>query len=402
MRTADLIRFARDAATGNPLRTALLVLAMAIGVAAVVVLTALGDGARRYVVDQFSSLGTNLVIVLPGRSQTGGFNPGNAITSTPRDLTIDDAESLQRARSVRRVAPLAVGTSEISYGGKLREVMIAGTTANYIDVRTLKLAQGRFLSASDWRRGASEAVIGAKIRDELFGVEPALGKLIRIGDRRFRVVGIMASTGQGLGMNTDEIVLVPVALAQAMFNSNTLFRILVEANSREAIAPAKAHVAEILKLRHEGEEDVTVITQDAVLATFDKLLGALTLAVAGIAAISLAVAGILVMNVMLVSVAQRTAEIGLLKALGATGGTIRTAFLTEAAMLSLGGALLGYLLGQAGALVLRQLYPAFPAYPPDWAVLAGLGTALATGILFGVLPARRAARLDPVQSLAKR
>ena len=402
MRTADLIRFARDAATGNPLRTALLVLAMAIGVAAVVVLTALGDGARRYVVDQFSSLGTNLVIVLPGRSQTGGFNPGNAITSTPRDLTIDDAESLQRARSVRRVAPLAVGTSEISYGGKLREVMIAGTTANYIDVRTLKLAQGRFLSASDWRRGASEAVIGAKIRDELFGVEPALGKLIRIGDRRFRVVGIMASTGQGLGMNTDEIVLVPVALAQAMFNSNTLFRILVEANSREAIAPAKAHVAEILKLRHEGEEDVTVITQDAVLATFDKLLGALTLAVAGIAAISLAVAGILVMNVMLVSVTQRTAEIGLLKALGATGGTIRTAFLTEAAMLSLGGALLGYLLGQAGALVLRQLYPAFPAYPPDWAVLAGLGTALATGILFGVLPARRAARLDPVQSLAKR
>ena len=402
MRTADLIRFARDAATGNPLRTALLVLAMAIGVAAVVVLTALGDGARRYVVDQFSSLGTNLVIVLPGRSQTGGFNPGNAITSTPRDLTIDDAESLQRARSVRRVAPLAVGTSEISYGGKLREVMIAGTTANYIDVRTLKLAQGRFLSAGDWRRGASEAVIGAKIRDELFGVEPALGKLIRIGDRRFRVIGIMASTGQGLGMNTDEIVLVPVALAQAMFNSNTLFRILVEANSREAIAPAKAHVAEILKLRHEGEEDVTVITQDAVLATFDKLLGALTLAVAGIAAISLAVAGILVMNVMLVSVAQRTAEIGLLKALGATGGTIRTAFLTEAAMLSLGGALLGYLLGQAGALVLRQLYPAFPAYPPDWAVLAGLGTALATGILFGVLPARRAARLDPVQSLAKR
>jgi len=402
MRTADLLRFARDAATGNPLRTALLVLAMAIGVAAVVVLTALGDGARRYVVDQFSSLGTNLVIVLPGRSQTGGFNPGNAITSTPRDLTIDDAESLQRARSVRRVAPLAVGTSEISYGGKLREVMIAGTTANYIDVRTLKLAQGRFLSASDWRRGASEAVIGAKIRDELFGVEPALGKLIRIGDRRFRVIGIMASTGQGLGMNTDEIVLVPVALAQAMFNSNTLFRILVEANSREAIAPAKAHVAEILKLRHEGEEDVTVITQDAVLATFDKLLGALTLAVAGIAAISLAVAGILVMNVMLVSVAQRTAEIGLLKALGATGGTIRTAFLTEAAMLSLGGALLGYLLGQAGALVLRQLYPAFPAYPPDWAVLAGLGTALATGILFGVLPARRAARLDPVQSLAKR
>jgi putative ABC transport system permease protein len=149
---------------------------------------------------------------------------------------------------------------------------------------------------------------------------------VRIGDRRFRIVGVMASTGQGLGMNTDELVIVPVSLAQAMFNSNTLFRILVEANSREAIEPAKAQTIAIIKERHEGEEDVTVITQDAVLATFDKLLGTLTIAVAGIAAISLAVAGILVMNVMLVSVTQRTSEIGLLKALGATGGTIRTPF----------------------------------------------------------------------------
>jgi len=402
MRPPDLIRFARDAATGNPLRASLLVLAMAIGVAAVVVLTALGDGARRYVVDEFSSLGTNLVIVLPGRSQTGGFNPGNAITNTPRDLTIDDAQALLRASSVQRVVPLAVGTSEISYGGKLREVMVAGTNAQFLDVRRLKLAQGRFLSEGDWRRGASEAVIGGKVRDELFGAQSALGQLIRVGDRRFRVVGVMSSTGQGLGMNTDELVIVPVSLAQDMFNSNTLFRILVEAGGREAIERAKTQVTEIIKLRHEGEEDVTVITQDAVLATFDKLLGTLTLAVAGIAAISLAVAGILVMNVMLVSVTQRTAEIGLLKALGATGATIRAVFLTEAAMLSLTGALVGYLLGQGAAAIIRQLYPTFPAYPPDWAVIAGLATALVTGIVFGVLPARQAARLDPVQALAKR
>ncbi|MBK7355441.1 ABC transporter permease [Propionivibrio sp.] len=402
MRSPDLIRFARDAATGNPLRSSLLVLAMAIGVAAVVVLTALGDGARRYVVNEFSSLGTNLVIVLPGRSQTGGFNPGNAITSTVRDLTIDDAQALLRASAVHRVAPLAVGTSEISFGGKLREVILAGTNSQFIDVRNLKLAQGRFLPEGDWRRGASEAVIGAKIRDEIFGSESALGQLIRIGDRRFRVVGVLASTGQGLGMNTDELVIVPVSLAQAMFNSNTLFRILVEANSREAIEAAKTQVTAIIKQRHEGEEDVTIITQDAVLATFDKLLGTLTLAVAGIAAISLAVAGILVMNVMLVSVTQRTSEIGLLKALGATGATIRSAFLTEAAMLSVAGALLGYLLGQGAAALIRLLYPVFPAFPPDWAVFAGLGTALFTGILFGVLPARQAARLDPVQSLAKR
>ena len=402
MRTPDLLRFARDAALGSPLRTALLMLAMSIGVGAVIVLTALGDGARRYVVAEFSSLGTNLVIVLPGRSETGGFNPGNAITNTPRDLTIDDAQALLRASAVKRVAPLAVGTSEISYGGKLREILLAGSTSDFIHVRRLELAQGRFLAAGDWRRGAAEAVIGAKVREDLFGNQPALGQLIRVGDRRFRVVGVMASTGQGLNMNTDELVVVPVSLAQAMFNSNTLFRILVEANGREAVGLAKTQATEIIKQRHEGEEDVTVITQDAVLATFDKLLGALTLAVAGIAAISLAVAGILVMNVMLVAVTQRTGEIGLLKALGASARTIRLAFLSEAAMLSAAGALVGYGLGQIGAFVLRQLFPVFPAYPPEWAVIAGLGTAIGTGLLFGVMPARRAAQLDPVQALMKR
>ncbi len=402
MRSADLIHFARQAATGNPLRASLLVLAMAIGVAAVVVLTALGDGARRYVMNEFSSLGSNLVIVLPGRSQTGGFNPGNAITSTPRDLSIADAQSLLRAPAVRQVAPLAIGTSEISAGGRLRQVMVAGTTASYLKVRQMALSQGQFLADGDWHRGAAEAVIGARVRAELFGSAPALGQLLRIGDRRFRVVGVLASSGQGMGMNTDELVMVPVAQAQAMFNSSTLFRILVEANSREAIESVKTQVADLIKQRHDGEQDVTVITQDAILATFDRLLGTLTLGVAGIAAISLAVAGILVMNVMLVSVTQRTAEIGLLKALGATGSTIRQVFLMEASMLSLAGAGVGYLLGQLGAVVIRQLYPTFPAYPPDWAVLAGLGTALVTGVLFGVLPARRAAQLDPVQALSKR
>ena len=401
MRLADTLRFARDAATGYPVRTALSVLAMAIGVAAVVLLTALGDGARRYVVGQFSSLGTNLVIVLPGRSGTGGFNPANAITSTPRDLTIDDAASLRCLPGVRRVAPLAVGTSEIAFGGKLREAMVAGSTAEFIPIRNFELAQGKALPDDDWNRGASVVIIGAKIREEVFGAQPALGQLVRVGDRRLRVIGVLAPTGQGLGMNTDELLIVPVALAQAMFNSNTLFRVMLEANSREQIPAVKDAALTQLKQRHRGEEDITVITQDAILATFDKLLGALTMAVAGIAAISLAVAGILVMNVMLIAVTQRTGEIGLLKALGAPARTIRLAFLTEAAMLSAVGALVGYLLGQIGAFVLRLVFPVFPAYPPDWAVIAGLGTAIGTGLLFGFLPARRAALLDPVQALMK-
>jgi putative ABC transport system permease protein len=402
MKAADIARFATRAATGYPLRTALLIIAMAIGVAAVVTLTALGDGARRYVMNEFSSLGSNLVIVLPGRSETRGFNPANAITGTPRDLTIDDALSLTRLPAVSKLAPLAIGTSEISAGGKLREVMIAGSTAEFFQVRRLSIAQGRALPEEDWGRGSPFVVLGAKVREDLFGSEPAVGKLVRLGDRRFRVIGVLAPSGTGLGMNSDEIAIVPVALAQAMFNSNTLFRILVEAKNREAIEPAKAQLLKRLTERHEGEEDVTVITQDAVLATFDRLLGALTFGVAGIAAISLAVAGILVMNVMLVAVTQRTSEIGLLKALGATAGAIRNAFLAEAAMLSMAGAVVGYGLGQAGSAIIRQLYPTFPAYPPAWAVIAGLATALITGILFGVMPARRAARLDPVQALAKR
>jgi putative ABC transport system permease protein len=168
------------------------------------------------------------------------------------------------------------------------------------------------------------------------------------------------------------------------------------------VESTKAAVLKSITARHDGEEDVTVISQDAVLQTFDKILGVLTLGVAGIAAISLGVAGILVMNVMLVSVTQRTAEIGLLKALGATARAIRAAFLTEAAMLSLVGAVIGVALGESGAAMLRHLYPTFPAYPPFWAILAGVGTALATGLVFGVMPARKAAQLDPVQALSKR
>ena len=401
MRYPDVLRFARDAATGYPLRTSLSVLAMAIGVAAVVVLTALGDGARRYVVDQFSALGSNLVIVLPGRSATGGFSPANALTTTPRDLTVDDAFALTRLPLVRRVAPLVAGNSEINANGRLREVVVAGTSSTYLAIRSFRMAQGSFLPEGDWNRGAAVAVIGSKISEEIFGGHPAVGEMIRLGDRRLRVVGVLKSVGQGLGMNTDEVVFVPAGVAQSMFNTNTLFRVLIEARSRDDIEPVKVAVMAALKARHGGEEDVTVITQDAVLATFDKLLRALTAAVAGIAAISLAVAGILVMNVMLVAVTQRTGEIGLLKALGARAATIRNAFMAEAAMLSLVGALTGYGLGLFGAFVLRQMYPVFPAYPPDWAVIAALGTALSTGLLFGIMPARRAARLDPVQALMK-
>ncbi len=402
MRLADVLKFAMGALARYRMRTALMLLAMAIGVAAVVVLTALGEGARRYVTGQFASLGTHLLIVLPGRSETTGAAPAMFVGETPRDLTIDDAVALTRSHHVERVAPVIVGSAPVSWGGREREVAILGSTAELLDVRRWKVERGSFLPPGDPRRAAAVCVMGTTVRRELFGAEPALGEWIRVGERRFRVIGLLGSEGHSIGVDTADLVIVPVASAQALFNAPSLFRVLVEARGREAIPLAKNAILDILRERHQGEEDVTVVTQDAVLATFDRILRALTLTVGGIAAISLGVAGILIMNVMLVSVTQRTAEIGVLKALGARRRSIVLLFLTEAALLSLIGALLGWAAGEIGSQFIGYLYPILPVGAPWWAIVAALGVALATGLGFGALPARRAARLDPVQALSRR
>jgi len=402
MRPADLLAYAWTVLRGNRSRTLLILLAMGIGVAAVVIVSSLGEGARRYVLDQFGSLGTNLVIVLPGRAETSGGAPGFLVGKTPRSITLDDALALTRSRSIKRVAPLIVGSGDVRWNAKLREFPVLGSTAEMLEVRHMELAQGHFLPAGDPHHAQPVCVVGATVAREIFGAQPALGEWLRIGDRRFRVVGILASQGQSLGLNTDELVIVPVSSAEALFNTDALFRILVEAKSREQVPTAKEDVLDILKTRHEGERDVTVITQDAVLATFDRILGALTLAVGGIAAISLGVAGILIMNVMLISVAQRRNEIGLLKAIGATGGEVRMIFFTEAVILALGGATVGLLAGKLGQLAIGQLYPSIPFSPPWWALIAAPLTAVATSILFSVTPARRAAMLNPVQALSRR
>jgi len=402
MRLSDLLDFAWQVLRGNRARTLLILLAMGIGVAAVVAVTSLGEGARLYVVNQFGSLGTNLVIVLPGRSETAGALPGVLVGKTPRDLTLEDALALKRSPAVRRIAPLIVGAADVHVGARVREVPVLGSTAEVKEIRGMEVAQGNFLPAADPRQILPVCVIGTKVASELFGAKPALGEWLRIGDRRFRVVGIMARQGESLGFNTDEIVIVPLAAAQALFNTEALFRVLVEAKSREQIPWAKEDVEEIIRLRHEGERDVTVITQDAVLATFDRILRALTLAVGGIAAISLAVAGILIMNVMLIAVTQRRREIGLLKALGATGRQVRLMFFTEAVMLASGGAAVGVAVGQLARNFAVQLYPNIPFQAPWWALLAAPTTAIVTAVLFTVVPARRAAQMDPVQALSRR
>ena len=402
MRLSDLLNFAWRVVRGSPGRTFLILLAMGIGVAAVVAVTSLGEGARLYVVNQFGSLGTNLIIVLPGRSETAGAMPGVLVGKTPRDLVLEDALALKRSHAVRRVAPLIVGAGDGRVGALRRETPVLGSTADFIEIRRMEMAQGRFLPEGDPRQSLPVCVIGTRVAAELFPARQALGEWVRIGDRRFRIIGVLAKQGESLGFNTDEIVIVPLAAAQALFNTESLFRVLVEAKSREQIPYAKEDVEEIIRLRHEGERDVTVITQDAVLATFDRILHALTLAVGGIAAISLAVAGILIMNVMLIAVTQRRREIGLLKALGATGRQIRLAFLTEAVLLAFSGAALGLIAGQLATNVALHLYPAIPFQAPWWSLIAAPATAVITAVLFTVAPARRAARLDPVQALSRR
>jgi len=246
------------------------------------------------------------------------------------------------------------------------------------------------------------AVIGRTVQSELFGSETPLGRTIRIGDWRFRVVGVMSPKGQSIGLNMDDVVIIPVSSALRLFNQRSLFRILIEVGAHAEIDTARREVMDILKERHDNEEDVTVLTQDSVLSAFNRILGALTLALAGIAAISLSVAGIGIMNVMLVSVSERTPEVGLLKALGAPPREILKVFLVEAVLLSAAGGVLGLLIGYAGSGVLGQAFPALPARPPAWAVFAALAVSLLSGAVFGVLPARRAARLDPVIALAGR
>jgi putative ABC transport system permease protein len=396
----DLVGFAMRALRGHRLRTGLSLLGVAIGVAAVVTLTALGEGARRYVRGQFAAVGSNMVIVLPGKSQTTGALPG--FGGVAHDLTLDDALAVARGvREVDKLAPMVVGTETVAFGERRRQVALFGSSHEALEVRRLAMAQGRFLPQIPWDRGAPVAVLGSRLAQELFPAADPVGQVVRVGDWRTRVIGVLEPRGQQLGIDMDDVVIVPVATAMKMLNRSGLFRLVMQVRSYADLGRTKEGVLRILTERH-GEEDVTVITQDAVVTAFDSILGALTMALGGIAAVSLAVAGVGIMNVMLVSVSERTREIGLLKALGAGRGQILAAFLAEAVLISSTGGLLGLALGWAAVLGLVAVYPALPASPPTWAVAAAFALAVAVGAVFGVLPARRATRLDPVTALAGR
>jgi putative ABC transport system permease protein len=398
VRFVDLLAFAAGALRGHRLRTVLSVAGVAVGIAAVVALTALGEGARRYVIEQFAAMGSNLLIVLPGKVETTGAAPFGGVT---HDLTIDDYRAIARLPRVRRSAPMVVATDTVHFRDRGRAVPVIGTTADFATVRRLEMASGEFLPPGDPDQGGNEIVLGVTVAHELFPGESPLGRLVRVGQWRFRVVGVLAPRGRSLSFNLDDLVFIPVRTAMRVFNRTSLFRILVDVRVHDEMEQAKRDIEALMKERHRAD-DVTVITQNALLSAFSSILTALTLALVGIASVSLAVAGVGIMNVMLVSVTERQAEIGLLKALGAQDRQVLAAFLTEAVLLSTGGGLAGLALGDGAIRAFVRVYPSFPASPPLWAVAAALALSLLVGVGFGVWPARRATRLDPVAALAKR
>jgi putative ABC transport system permease protein len=372
---------------------------VAIGVASVILLTSLGEGARRYIAGEFASLGSNLLIIIPGKTETAGLAP--LVSTAPHDLTRQDAEALaQEVRTIRRVAPVVVGTASANSGERSREVTVVGTTREILQIRHLKMASGRFLPSE--QPDAPVCVLGAKVQRELFPDQNPLGQTVRIGEWRFRVIGVIAPRGTSIGLDLDEVVEIPVETALRLFNRHSLFRILAEVDSHDQIDQARHSAITVLTQRHAGEEDVTVLTQDSVLGSFDLIFKALTAALVGIAAISLGVAGIGIMNVMLVSVSERTREIGLFKAVGVTHRQVIAVFLVEAAIISTAGGALGLLAGVGAGRLLKGFYPDFPFHAPGWAVGAALAVSCLVGLLFGFLPARKAARLDPVQALMMR
>jgi putative ABC transport system permease protein len=400
VRPLDTAGFSAGALAGHRLRSLLSLGGVAIGIAAVVLLTALGEGARRYVLEQFAAIGSDVVAVLPGKVETKGAIPG--LGGTTHDLTLEDVAALRReVAGALYVEPVVVGTETVAHGERRRKVMVAGVTADFPRVRRLHLERGRFLPRLELDRGAPVTVLGATVAAELFPETDPLGAVVRIGELRCRVLGVLAARGHQLGMNLDEVVLIPVATGMRQFNRTSLFRVLLTARPGVALDDLRDRAHAVLIERHR-EDDVTLLTEDAVVSSLSDILTVLTLALAAIAAISLGVAGIGIMNVMLVSVSERTPEIGLLKAMGASRREILVCFLAEAAMLSTAGGVTGLAVGWLGVRILVGLFPALPATPPVWAVVAALTLSVLVGSVFGYLPARRATRLDPVTALAGR
>ncbi len=405
MNIGQSILEALNSVASNKLRTGLTVLGIVIGVAAVIAMLGVGQGAQDTITGTISGIGTNLLFVFSGNLEEEVRNP--------RPLTMGDAEALKDAflaPAVANVAPILQGNAEVSYGRKTTRLTVDGITPDYLVVRNYTLLEGSFITGENLLGQASVALLGATTADTLFGRRTGLvGETVRINGQPFRVLGVLNSKGGGAFGSSDKFVMIPLSTSQARITHrprDQVDMIMVQAASPEEVGAATDQVTQILRTRHRialGTDDFTVFSQQDFVSTARTITGVLTIFLGGIAAISLLVGGIGIMNIMLVSVTERTREIGLRKALGARRRDIMAQFLVESALLSLVGGLLGILLGwliayAVGRIAVANNTPFTPSVSLSAILLATLFST-AVGLFFGLYPASRAANLEPVEAL---
>lgn len=395
MRLDDTLRLVTHSIIGNRMRSLLTALGIAIGIAAVALLTSIGEGVRFYVMDNFSQFGTRIIAVHPGKALTHGM--GGLLSST-RPLSLADADSLYSLPHIEAIAPIVQGAGTIEYGDRSRKSDIIGGGHQTAQAWSFELAVGRFLPEDQSGQSRPYAVLGHKMKQELFGNENPLGKLIRVGGQRFRVIGVMEKKGQMLGFDLDDIVYIPIDKALQMFNREGVMEIDIVFSAAITSEKMSERVRKHLIARHGGE-DFTLTTQDQMLSSLDNILSVLTLAIGALGSISLFVGGVGILTIMTTTVLERTNEIGLLRAMGATQKQIQILFLSEATILAFLGGLLGLGLMALIFAIIKVALPELPIVPnPFYLVVALLLSAL-IGLVAGVIPAHRAAKLDPIDAL---
>ena len=396
MTPGDSLRFAYGSVRSHRLRSGLTILGIAVGIGAVVLLTAVGEGVRQFVLAEFTQFGTNIVAITPGKTST--FGVSGATISSVRHLTVEDAAAMRRLHEVEAVVPVIQGNARVEFRQRNRRTTIIGVGADMPQVWTMRVAVGQFLPDDPFTSARAFAVLGSRMRDELFGTANPLGQRIRVGSDRFRVVGVMESKGQMLGFDLDDTVFIPIGKATEVFNREGLMEIDVTYASEDSAHAVVASLRRLLLARH-GQEDFTIKTQQQMLEVLDSVLRLLTLGVAAIGAISLVVGAVGITTIMTIAVAARTSEVGLFRAIGAPRSEIRKLFLIEAAIL--GGA--GGIAGIVGAIALVQSVRfALPDFPLNlvWVyIVIAFAVATLIGVISGLAPAAKAARMDPVEAL---
>ncbi|HNC52237.1 MAG TPA: ABC transporter permease [Accumulibacter sp.] len=397
MHPRDGLQLALRAITAQRLRSFLTLLGIAVGIAAVILLTSIGEGIHRFVLAEFTQFGTNLLSVAPGKVKTAGPAPTGIPTSV-RPLTLADARALERLPHITGMTATVWGNTEVNANGRLRRTTVNGVGAQMLRVYKVRLGSGRFLPPDDAENARAFVVLGAKLKDELFGTGNPLGARMRVGGQTFRVIGVLEAKGQFLGIDLDDAAYIPTARALELYNRDSLMKVDLSYEEGVPAGAVSALVVATLKARH-GHEDFTITTQEDMLRTLSNILDILTMAVGALGSISLLVGAVGIVTIMTIAVSERTGEIGLLVALGAPRRSILGLFLGEAIALSALGGLLGLFLGIALAQAIHLLLPALPVHTPIRFVVLAEGIAVAIGLLAGVLPARRAARLDAVAAL---